>query len=81
VSNIGDVLFRHGFGHLAVELATLGWGQEKSKPGQKYDVKRCLPKVVSHVPHSEREPITVRKGDESTHFSAVVAFQILESGP
>jgi len=54
--------------------------QEKPTADQKYDLKRCAPRVVRRAPRSKQKPIRTRKGEKSTGFSPVIAFQILESG-
>jgi len=66
----------------AILLATMMpiAAQEKPKVDQKYDVKRCTPKEVSHAPSPKQGGIRTRKGEKSTGFSPIIAFQILESG-
>ncbi len=64
---------------LATVLSTVA-AQEKPTTDQKYDLKRCTPRVVSRAPRSKQRPIRTRKGEKSTGFSPVIAFQILESG-
>jgi outer membrane biosynthesis protein TonB len=64
---------------LATMLPTVA-AQEKPTADQKYDLKRCAPRVVRRAPRSKQKPIRTRKGEKSTGFSPVIAFQILESG-
>src|SRR5882724_7990144 len=63
---------------LATMLPTVA-AQEKPTADQKYDLKRCAPRVVRRAPRSKQKPIRTRKGEKSTGFSPVIAFQILES--
>ena len=67
-------------GIMVATLVTTAPAQEKPKTDQNVNVKRCFPKVVSHAPRFKQRPIRVRKGEKSTGFSPVIAFQILESG-
>ena len=67
----------------AVFLASvsgLGGAQEKPKPDRNYDVQRCAPNVVSHARQRNTSRRVVRKGEKSTGYSPIVAFEILESG-
>ena len=54
--------------------------QEKPQADQKYDVKRCTPKLVSHAPSPRQESIHTRPGEKSTGFSPIIAYQILDTG-
>jgi len=58
----------------------VGAAQDKPKPEAKYDGQRCTPKVVSHARQRRPSRIRVRKGEKSTGYSPIVAFEILESG-
>jgi TonB family protein len=53
--------------------------QAKPEANQKYDAKRCAPRVVSRQ-QLPRPPIHIRKGEKSTGYPPVVAFEIAESG-
>jgi hypothetical protein len=53
---------------------------EKSLPDQKYDVKRCTPKVVRHAPRPKQKSIHSRSRGKATGFSPIIAFQILDTG-
>ena len=67
-------------GVLVAKLVITSPAQEKPKTDHEVDVKRCSPKVVSHAPRAKQTPIRTRKGEKSTGFSPVIAFQILASG-
>ncbi len=54
--------------------------QEKSLADQKYDVKRCTPKVVSRARRPKQESIHIRPAEKSTGFSPIIAYQILDTG-
>jgi hypothetical protein len=64
---------------LAIMTSTVA-AQEKPQADQKYDVKRCTPKVVSHAPSPKQESIHTRPGEKSSGFSPIIAFQILDTG-
>src|SRR6266700_2753803 len=64
---------------LATMIPTVA-AQEKPSSDQKYDVKRCTPKVVSHAPSPKQDSIRTRLGEKSTGFSPIIAFQILDTG-
>jgi len=67
----------------AVFLASfspVGATQNKPDLNSKYDVQRCTPKVLSHARQDKTSRILVRKGEKSTSYSPIVAFEILESG-
>ena len=65
---------------LLAGVSGLGASRDKPKPGGKYDVERCTPKVLSHAPERKTSQRFVRKGEKSTGYSPIVAFEILESG-
>ena len=65
---------------LLAGVSGLGASQDNPKPGGKYDVQRCTPKVLSHAPERKTSQRFVRKGEKSTGYSPIVAFEILESG-
>jgi|ERR1700690_2021055 len=64
---------------LAVMVPTVA-AQEKPLTDQKYDIKRCAPKIVSHAQHPKQESIHTRPGEKPTGFSPIIAFQILDTG-
>jgi TonB family protein len=64
---------------LATMMPTVA-AQEKPKADLQYDVSRCRPKILSQAPPPKQKAIRTRKGEKSTGFSPVIAFQILESG-
>jgi outer membrane biosynthesis protein TonB len=64
---------------LAIMIPTVA-AQEKPPADQKYDVKRCAPKVVSHARRPKQESIHPRPGEKSTGFLPVIAYQILDTG-
>ncbi len=64
---------------LATMVPTVA-AQEKPKADLQNDVSRCGPKIVSQAPPPKLKAIRTRKGEKSTGFSPVIAFQILESG-
>ena len=65
---------------LLAGVSGLGASKDKRKPGGNYDVQRCTPKVLSHAPERNPSQRFVRKGEKSTGYSPIVAFEILESG-
>ena len=65
---------------LLVILIAVSEAHEKSNAKPKVDVKRCAPRVVRHNPAGRQPTIRFRKGEKSTGFSPVIAFQILASG-
>jgi TonB family protein len=65
---------------LIAAMIPAGTAQEKPPADQKYDVKRCTPKVVIHAPSPKQESIHTRPGEKSTGFSPIIAFQILDTG-
>jgi len=65
---------------LLASVSGLGASQDKPKHGDEYDVQRCTPKVLSHAPERKTSQRFVRKGEKSTGYSPIVAFEILESG-
>jgi hypothetical protein len=64
---------------LAVALP-VGLAQQQRTAEPEYDVKKCTPKVVHRKPLPNAPPITVRKGEKSTGYPPVIAFEILDSG-
>ena len=54
--------------------------QEKPQADQKYDVKRCTPKIARHAQRPEHESIHIRPGEKSSGFSPIIAYQILDTG-
>ena len=64
---------------LATMMPTVA-AQEKPRSNLQYDVSRCRPKIVSQAPPPKQKAIRTRKGEKSTGFSPVIAFQILQSG-
>jgi TonB family protein len=65
---------------LLVSVSRLGAAQDKPKPEGKYDIQRCTRKVLSHARERKTPQNFVRKGEKSTGYSPIVAFDILESG-
>ena len=53
--------------------------REKVDLDQSELIKRCRPKVVKSVTPKQK-PIQVRKGEKSTRFTPIIAFDIPESG-
>src|SRR5258706_11272972 len=68
------------FSSILLAGVPLVMAQAKREGGQKYDVKRCSPKVVSRRPLSKPIQVHVGKGERPSSYSSVVAFEILESG-
>ena len=65
---------------LLASASGLGAAQDKPKPAGKGHVQRCTPTVLSHARQRKTFQQFVRKGEKSTGYSPVVAFEILESG-
>jgi len=65
---------------LVIPPAGLAQQQRKAESESEHDVKMCTPKVTHRKPLSKAKPITVHKGDKSTGYSPLIAFEILESG-
>ena len=61
-------------------VSSLGAGLDKPKPYSNYDVQRCALKALSHAPEHRTSRRFVRKGEKSTGYPPIVAFEILESG-
>ena|SRR5438309_9533666 len=61
-------------------LSAIGTLQDNPKSKDKFDAQRCTPKVVSHARQHKSPRIRIRKGEEPSGYSAIVAFEILESG-
>jgi len=64
---------------LPLLLMSEGLAQQFQRGEPKYDIKRCNPKRISHKPVSKPN-IHVRKGEKSTGYSPVIAWEVLESG-
>jgi hypothetical protein len=65
---------------LIVAMVSTVTAQEKPNAELKYDVKRCTPKVLSHKPLPRTKSRLVRKGENPSGFSPIIAIEILESG-
>ena len=65
---------------LLAGVSGLGAVQDNPKPDGKYYVRGCTPKVLSHAHQRKTSRRFVRKGEKSTGYSPIVAFEILESG-
>jgi hypothetical protein len=65
---------------LLASISGLGAAQDKPRPDGMYDVRRCTPKVLSHARERNTFRTFVRKGEKSTGYSPIIAFEILESG-
>ena len=69
---------------LVLLLGNLPTAQPQNKPqqpkaDQSYPVKQCTPRIVKK-PSYDHKPIHIRKGEKSTGFTPLVAYDILESG-
>jgi TonB family protein len=53
--------------------------QHKIESKQKYDVKRCTPKVVQE-PTLPKQTKLAQEGEKSTGYTPLISFEILESG-
>jgi len=65
---------------LLASLSRAGAPQERPEPDGTYDVQRCTPKVVSYARQHKSPRSFIRKGEKSTGYTPIVAFEILESG-
>jgi len=64
---------------LLVAIVQVGSTQEQRKADPGF-VKKCTPNVVRRKRHPKPTPFRVYKGEKSTGYSPVVAYEILESG-
>jgi hypothetical protein len=65
---------------LLASVSGIGAAQDNPKPDCKNDVQRCTPRGVSHPRQRNTSRKFVRKGEKPTGYSAIIAFEILESG-
>ena len=64
---------------LVFAMLPLATAQTNPMADQRYDAKRCKPKIVSRTTLDEARAIRVGNGEKPTGFDPIVAFTILES--